>query len=88
MSCLITSRTGTTVTAAPGFQTWGPELLGFCQQNNLLILNGRTPGNECGHFTFQSAGRHSSVDYFVASVKCMTAAKSLLTALTPLNKCT
>ena len=24
---------------APGSQTWGPKLLGFCQQADLLILN-------------------------------------------------
>ena len=35
---------------APGSQTWAPELLGFCQQADLLILNGRTPGNEYGQF--------------------------------------
>ena len=62
---------------APGSQTWGPELLGFCQQNNLLILNGRTVGDECGQCTFQSARGKSTVDYFIASVHCMTAAKSL-----------
>ncbi|DBA79973.1 TPA: hypothetical protein ACH3X1_008176 [Trebouxia sp. C0004] len=38
---------------APGSQTWGPELLGFCQQADLLILNGRTPGDEYGQFTFR-----------------------------------
>ena len=53
------------------------ELLGFCQQNNLLILNGRTVGDECGQCTFQSACGKSTVDYFIASVHCMTAAKSL-----------
>ena len=62
---------------APGSQTWGPELLGLCQQNNLLILNGRTPGDEYGQCTFQSARGKSTVDYFIASVKCLTAAKSL-----------
>ena len=54
-----------------------PELLGLCQQNNLLILNGRTPGDECGQFTFQSARGKSTVDYLLASIHCVTAAKSL-----------
>ena len=53
-------------------QNWGPELLGFCQQNNLLILNGRTPGHDYGKFAFASAGGHSTVDHYVASVHCMT----------------
>ncbi len=53
---------------APRSQTWGPELLGFCQQADLLILNGRTPGDKYGQFTFQNAkGCCSTVDYFVAS---------------------
>ena len=57
---------------ALGSQNWGPELLGFCQQNNLLILNGRTPGHDYGKFAFASAGGHSTVDHYVASVHCMT----------------
>ena len=47
---------------APGSQTLGPELLGLCQQKNLLILNGRTLGDECGQCTFQSARGKSTVD--------------------------
>ena len=43
---------------SPGSQTWGPELLGFYQQATLLILNGRTPGDEYGQFTFQNAKAH------------------------------
>ena len=62
---------------APGSHNWGPELLGFCQQNNLLVLNGRTPGDEYGQFTFESAIGDSTVYYFIASVHCLTAAKSL-----------
>ncbi|DBA81524.1 TPA: hypothetical protein ACH3X1_007298 [Trebouxia sp. C0004] len=55
---------------APGSQTWGAELLGFCQQADLLILNGRTPGDEYGQFTFQNAkGCCSTIDYFVASAQ-------------------
>ena len=63
--------------ATPGSQTWGLELLGLCQQNNLLILNGRTPGDEYGQYTFESARGHSTIDYFIASAKCMAAAQSL-----------
>ena len=63
---------------APGSQTWGPELLGFCQQADLLILNGRTLGDEYGHFTFKNPkGCCSTIDYFVASAECFSAVKSL-----------
>ncbi|KAL0025403.1 hypothetical protein WJX79_004952 [Trebouxia sp. C0005] len=31
---------------APGSQTWSPELLGFCQQADLLMLNGRALEDE------------------------------------------
>jgi hypothetical protein len=34
---------------APGSRTWGPELLGFCQQAELLIVNGRTLRDEYWH---------------------------------------
>ena len=60
-----------------GSQNWGPELLEFCQQANLLNLNGRTPRNEFGQFTFQTAQGHSTIDYFIASAQCMTAVQSL-----------
>ena len=43
----------------------------------LIILNGRTPGHECGQCTYQSARGKSTVDYLVASIHCVTAAKSL-----------
>ncbi len=63
---------------APGSQTWGPELLGFCQQADLLILNGRTLGDEYGQFTFKNTkGDCSTIDYFVASADCFAAVKSL-----------
>ncbi|DBA87909.1 TPA: hypothetical protein ACH3X1_004897 [Trebouxia sp. C0004] len=56
---------------APGSQTWGPELLGFCQQADLLILNGRTPGDEYGQLTFQNAKACCrTIDYLVASTEC------------------
>ena len=44
---------------------------------NLLILNGSTPGNEYGQFTFQTAQGHSTIDNFIASAQCMTAVQSL-----------
>ena len=63
---------------APGSQTWGPELLGFCQQADLLILNGRTLRDEYGHFTFENTkGCCSTIDYFVASAECFSVVKSL-----------
>ena len=40
---------------APGSQTGAPKLLGLCQQISLLVLDGRTPGNEYGQCTFQFA---------------------------------
>ena len=44
---------------------------------NKLVLNGKTLGDECGHFTFQSAHGQSFIDYFTASEKCMAATQSL-----------
>ena len=35
------------------------------------------PGDEYGQFAFTSAGGRSTVDYYIASVHCMSAAKSL-----------
>ena len=61
----------------PGSQNWGSELLEFCQQANLLILNGRTPGVAYGQFTFQTEQGRSSIDYFIASAQCMTAVQLL-----------
>ena len=42
-----------------------------------VITMGRTPGDECGQCTFQSACGKSTVDYFIASIQCVTAAKTL-----------
>ena len=36
----IWQRRNRDLLAPSGSQTWGPELLGFCQQANLLILDG------------------------------------------------
>ena len=60
-------------------ENWGPELLDMCKDTSLLILNGRTSGDEAGKYTFgiaSSSGR-SAIDYFVASAQCMTASVSL-----------
>ncbi|KAA6427587.1 MAG: hypothetical protein FRX49_02250 [Trebouxia sp. A1-2] len=56
-------------------QTWGPELLDLCKDTSLLILNGRTPGDDTGKHTFVSKSCHgrSAIDYFVASAHCMSA---------------
>lgn len=45
---------------------------------NLLILNGRTPGDDKGKYFFGIDARGSStIDYYVASARCMSAMKSL-----------
>ncbi|DBA80149.1 TPA: hypothetical protein ACH3X2_007622 [Trebouxia sp. C0005] len=63
---------------APGSQTWSPELLGFCQQADLLMLNGRALEDEYGQFTFQHAkGCCSTIDYYAASAQCFSAVKSV-----------
>ena len=64
---------------APDGRTWGPELLALCCDANLLILNGRTPGDELGQYTFGvgSASGHSVIDYYFSSAKCMSAVQSL-----------
>ena len=51
--------------------TWSPELLGLCQATELLIVNGRTPGDMEGEFTCSSYSGQSAVDYFIVSADCM-----------------
>jgi hypothetical protein len=46
---------------------WGCELLNLCCDVGLLILNGRTPGDELGEFTCLANGGHNTVDYIVGS---------------------
>ena len=64
---------------APDSRTWGPELLALCCDANLLILNGRTSGDEIGKYTFgvDPASGHSVIDYYISSAKCMSAVQSL-----------
>ena len=61
----------------PGSQNWGSELLEFWQQANLLILNGRTPGDEYGQLIFQTEQGRSTINCFIASAQSMTAVQSL-----------
>ncbi|DBA82897.1 TPA: hypothetical protein ACH3X1_006689 [Trebouxia sp. C0004] len=60
-------------------ETWGPELLALCCDANLLILNGRTSGDEIGKYTFgiDPASGHCVIDYNISSAKCMSAVQSL-----------
>ncbi len=46
---------------------WGRELLNLCRDAGLLILNGRTPGDELGEFTCLANGGRNTVDYIVGS---------------------
>ena len=49
--------------------TWGEELLELCRSTELLIVNGRTPGDPTGRFTFTSPQGQSVVDYFLVSAQ-------------------
>jgi hypothetical protein len=46
---------------------WGRELLDLCYDAGLLILNGRTPGDELGEFICLANGGRNTVDYIVGS---------------------
>ena len=48
---------------------WGEELLELCRSTELLIVNGRTPGDPTGEFTFTSPQGQSIVDYFLVSAQ-------------------
>jgi hypothetical protein len=48
--------------------SWSHELLDLCCDAGLLILNGRTPGDELREFTCLANGGHSTVDYIVGSL--------------------
>jgi hypothetical protein len=47
---------------------WGHELLDLCYDARLLILNGRTLGDELGEFTCLANGGCNTVDYIVGSL--------------------
>jgi hypothetical protein len=47
--------------------SWGCELLDLCCDAGLLILSGRTPGDELGEFTCLANGGCNTVDYIVNS---------------------
>ena len=47
--------------------TYGREFLKFCQSTNLLILNGRSPGDLNGRFTCHRPSGSSVVDYVLVS---------------------
>ncbi len=57
--------------------SWGRELLNLCCDVGLLILNGRTPGDELGEFTCLANGGRSTVDYIVGSPAIWQAATHL-----------
>ncbi len=56
---------------------WGCELLNLRCDAGLLILNGRTPGDELGEFTCLANGARSTVDYIVGSPVIWQAATHL-----------
>ena len=64
---------------APDGRTWGAELRALCCDAVLLILNGQTPGDEIGQYTFGvgPAPGHIVIDYYITSANCMSAVQSL-----------
>ena len=59
---------------------FGRRLLEICETSDLVILNGRVPGDEAGLFTWpQKYGpRGSVVDYFLATSSLITSVSSLI----------
>ena len=55
------------------------DMVQLTLDTSLVILNGRTPGDDTGKhtFVFRSCHRRSATDYFVASAHCMSATVSL-----------
>ncbi len=45
--------------------TWGRSLLDFARESQLVLANGRLPGDTAGEFTFDSPTGRSSIDYFL-----------------------
>jgi hypothetical protein len=56
---------------------WGRELLNLCCDDGLLILNGRTPGDQSREFTCLANGGRNTVDYIVGSPAVWQAATHL-----------
>ena len=50
---------------------FGGRLLQLCQDADLLILNGRTKGDEHGKFTCHASNGRSVVDYFISNASIL-----------------
>jgi hypothetical protein len=56
---------------------WGREILDLCCDTGLLILNGRTPGDQSREVTYLANGGRSTIDYIVGSLVVWQAATHL-----------
>ena len=59
---------------APNAGTWGGKLLELWWSTELLIVNGRTPGDPTGGYTYTSPQGQSGVDYFLVSAQHLSSA--------------
>ena len=55
----------------------GKQQLDFCKDNELLILNGRAPGDTSGKVTFVGRGAGTLIDYHMASAWLASCTKQL-----------
>lgn len=79
-SCFETEFTAgmdTRVSKDPIINTKGKQFIEFCEDNGLLILNGRTAGDEEGHFTYVSTNGSSVNDLAAISYNGLGMIKSL-----------
>ncbi len=67
---------------------WGRKLLHLCYDTRLLILNGRTPGNESREFTCLANGGWNTIDYIVASPVVWQATTHLKAIINDTRYCT